>query len=170
MVQRLTTSEEAQRLRNWFLEFMQGVGTKPILGPGERLSRTGFLVGPTQLCNRAGVNGSLGTRLFGDGSSARLYVPFAEYLRRLALALRDLLTERGHPQAEKVTVIRAYIEAGYLELQDVVDFLKAEGVDGWMREEDCLAGFDLRGLSEEGRLVVEEMYRFQLFKETVEQV
>jgi hypothetical protein len=126
--------------------------------------RDGFLISPSQLCDRAGVNVSLGTHLFGDGKSAKPYVPFLEYLRRLTYALRVMLRELGHPGADQATVIRAYIEAGYLSLEDVMDFMQAEGLEGWMKEADCL-GNKLEELSEEGRLVVQEMYKFQLLRE-----
>lgn len=171
MVRRLTSEAEALALRDWFLTHMQG--NKADLEPGQRRSRQkGFLIGPSQLCQGAGVNNSLGSRLFGDGATARPYVPFPEYLRRLTLALRDLLEERGQPQASEVTVIRAYLEAGYLERQDILDFLEGEGLEGWMREADCVGAgaMDLRQLDEHGQLIVREMFHFQLAKGEFPQV
>jgi hypothetical protein len=182
MVQRRVDPKKAKALREWFLHFMtvKEVIKRShrdhiyVLESGVRLtpgddhhdpSYEGFLIGPTQLCRAAGVNPATGGRWFNPESSDynENYAPLAEYLRPLALALHKMLTELEHPEADQVTVVRAFLKAGYLEYQDLLDFAEIEGLEGWMREEDCL-GNKLEELSEEGRLAVQEMYEFQLQK------
>lgn len=170
MVERLVTSEDGERLREWMLGYMKddGNGVEPKRAPASE----DRLIGPTQLCNQAGLDPKLGSTLLGSGKVARAYVPMAEYLRKLVVALREMLEDIGDSRAQEVTVIRAFIEGGYLRPQDVVEFLEAEGAPGWMRKEDCLSGLDLGKLNDRDRLVVEELYHFQLLrrKEPAEEV
>lgn len=131
MVVRMTTQTDAMRLRAWFMEYMQDEGLDLNQPADGRYVSKGWAVGPSQVCRRAGVNVSIGSRMFGDGKSARPYVPFAEYLGKMARALHELLLERNHPRAQEVSVVRGFIEAGYCTPQDVVDFLRgdSEGQD-----------------------------------------
>lgn len=173
MVKRLTTTEDAHRLRNWFLKYMKTQADfEPKMPDDERFLPTqGWLVGPSQVCRQAGLNVSIGTRLFSDAESAKPYVPFPEFLSRLTQALRRLLQNLGYPRANQVTEVRAFIEAGYLSVQNVRDFLEAEGLDGWMREEDAfkLGALDLRELPPERKTLIEEMYHFEILRAKAEE-
>lgn len=171
MVVRTTTQADAFRLKAWFEGYMRDEGLELDQPEDGRYVSKEWAVGPSQICRRAGVNVSIGSRMFGDGKSARPYVPFAEYLGEMIRALRELLLERNHPKAQKVSAVRGFIEAGYLAFQDVVDFMEGEGLPGWMKEEDCLGGLDLGKLRDGDRLVIEEMYNFfRLREETGEEV
>lgn len=174
MVKRLTTTEDAQRLRTWFLRYMRAQDDfEPKTPDDERfLPNEGWLVGPSQICRQAGLNVSIGTRLFSDAESAKPYVPFPEFLSRLTRALRRLLEGLGYPRANEVTEVRAFIEAGYLSVQNVRDFLEAEGLEGWMREEDAfkLGALDLRELPQERKELLEEVYHFELLRQQAEEI
>lgn len=169
MVKRLTTTEDANRLRNWFLKYMRMQDDFQPEMPADRrfIPSEGWLVGPSQICREAKLNVSIGTRLFSDGESAKPYVPFPEYLSRLTRALRRLLEELGHPNARQVTEVRAFIEAGYLTKEQVGAFLEAEGLEGWMKEEDAfqLGALDLRELPPERKELLEEMYHFEILRQ-----
>lgn len=118
MVRRLVSIEDAERLQRWFLQYMRDEDFEPDpdkMPQDRRYRPVKGLIGATQLCNAAGVNIAT-TRMFNKDP----YVPFPEYLRKLVLALRQMLQELGHPRWREVTVIRAYLEAGYLTEWDVL--------------------------------------------------
>ena len=126
MVRRLVSNEDAERLQCWFLQFMRDEDFQPDpdkLPQDRRYRPVKGLIGPTQLCEAAGVNIAT-TRMFNKDP----YVPFPEYLRKLVLALRQMLQDLGHPRWREVTVVRAYIEAGYLTRQDVADYVEVDYV------------------------------------------
>ena len=167
MVQR-PTRERALALRAWFLKYMKGGDFKVALPPDYHPPRRkGFLVGPTQLCMRAGLDNALGSQLFGDGTSAKVHIPYIQTLRRLTCALREILEELHHPKAGEVTVIRAFIEAGYLTEEQVRAFLEAERLEGWISEEDAfkLGELDLRELNTDEWTLVQELYNYLLLRQ-----
>lgn len=95
---------------------------------------------PSAVSQEAGFsNSQLIAFLLPEGNSARRGLPRASTLAALARVLRKKLLERARTDlARQCTVIRFFIEAGYLMPGDVAEFLEVEGCPGWVKAQVIL--------------------------------
>jgi hypothetical protein len=144
--------DRIEHFRTWFAQFF-----KPHTS-----------IAPSKISVEAGHANNLLLALFADeDQSARRGIPRASTLAHLVPVLRQALAEeKRHDLLRECTLQRVLIEAGYVTRDDVAEFVRVEGLRGWMPKEDCL-GLDLTVLTPEARRTVEAMYKFQLFEATL---